>query len=128
MINEHVKNHLAENEMVFRGYNEKVQQGFDELNRLATQEGKGDLSFSHDEPLLFYCECSDENCDKRIMLKPSTYAQIHERRDRFVVIEGHDLPEIERVIRRMPGYSVIEKLSDLPDTIPSLHSTDANNA
>lgn len=126
MVSTKAERHMAENEMVFRGYNERVKRGFDELTHLARQEGKHHLQFEDDEPLHFYCECSDEKCDVRILLRPSIYAQIHEHRQRFIVAKGHDVAEVEFIVNEGPGYSVVEKISELPHTVSGLHTTDTD--
>jgi hypothetical protein len=127
MIDPHTERRLAENEMVFREYNERIQRGFDELSHLAQQEGKKELVFDDDMPLHFYCECSDENCDKRIEIEPSIYRQIHEKRDRFMAKKGHEVPEIEKVISQKDSYAVIEKLNEPPKWPISLHASDIDN-
>lgn len=129
LMNElHARRHMAENESVFRQYNERIQKGFDELAALAQEEGRNDLVFSDDSELQFYCECSDENCKQRIPLRPSEYAQIHEHRKRFVLIKGHETNEIERVIGQTSGYAVVEKEAAVPEIVPSLHDTTIENA
>lgn len=126
MVSSHTERHLAENEMVFREYNERVQRGFDELEQLARQEGRQHLKFEDDVPLHFYCECSDENCEARILLQPSTYANIHKHRKRFIVVKGHDVPEVESIVYKGPNYSVVEKMADLPKFATGLHDTDVD--
>jgi hypothetical protein len=127
MTNSSDSRRLVDNELVFREYNERIQHGFDNLDRLARQEGRHDLVFQDDEPLHFYCECSDENCVKRIQMKPSEYSQVHEKRNRFVAIDGHDVPEIERIVSRTLDYIVVEKMH-VPSHVPdALHATSVDN-
>jgi hypothetical protein len=118
---------MAENESVFREYNERIQKGFDELAALAEEEGRADLVFTDDTELQFYCECSDENCQQRISLRPSEYAQIHEQRKRFVLVKGHETREIERVITQTTNYAVVEKTVAVPESVPALHATTIEN-
>lgn len=127
MIDSHAARQMAENEVVFREYNERIQKGFDELTRLALEEGRSDLVFEDDLPLQFYCECSDENCRERILLKPSEYAQIHDKRTRFIVVKGHQTDAIERVVGETTRYSIVQKTVEVPDTASKLHSTTVEN-
>lgn len=127
MISAHTKRQMAENEVVFREYNERIQKGFDELAQLAHEEGRSDLVFEDDLPLQFYCECSDEDCRKRLLLKPSEYAQIHDKRTRFIVVKGHQTDAIEQVVAQTTGYAVVQKTVDIPDTATDLNATSISN-
>jgi hypothetical protein len=64
---------MAENEVVFRKYNERVQQGFDAVKKVAKEAGQEHFVVEVDAPLYFYCECSDENCHERIRLTTERY-------------------------------------------------------
>lgn len=118
---------MAENEMVFREYNERIKKGFDELKSIAKEEGQEKYMGGDDTPLLFFCECSDESCRKRVELKPSRYDKIHKHRNYFVVVRGHDVKSIERVIEENAEYCIVEKLIDLPDSAETLNKTDLGN-
>ena len=119
---------MAENEVVFRQYNERVEEGFAELKRMAEEEGQESLLDDDNSTLHFYCECSDEDCRQRVQLEPSRYKDIHIRRDRFVVVCGHENETIERVVEKTPDYCVIEKLMSPPTVATSLHDTGTDNS
>lgn len=118
---------LAENEVVFREYNEKIQRSMDELNQIAKDSGQDEFVDTDDDTLHFYCECSDENCTKRVTLSSSTYDSIHKERDCFVIVCGHEVPKIEDVIVRKPDYCVVRKKVTPPEYVEKLHTTDVNN-
>lgn len=118
----------VDNEVVFRQYNERVQRQFDEIKKMAKQEGQEEFVPDEDMPMLFFCECSDENCRKRVLLKPSEYRSIHKKRDRFILIAGHETHEIEHVIQHTPAYSVVEKFVDPPKSAAGLSPTDVDNS
>jgi hypothetical protein len=104
---------MVENEKVFRRLNEQVQQGFDQTNALAIEEHQPEYVITlkaSDPPLHFYCECSNIKCTDRIRIAPYTYNKIHKRRDHFVVVPGHEVLAIERIVRTTPKFNVIEKL------------------
>ena len=127
MIDSLSERRMAENEAVFREYNERIKKGFDELKQVAQEEGQEALIHEEDIPLHFYCECSDENCRKRIVLKPSRYNEIHQHRGRFVIAYGHDVQDVERIIEGDDEYCIVEKFITPPENVSALHKTDANN-
>lgn len=119
---------MAENEMVFREYNERINKGFDELKSIAKEERQEKYMGIDDTSLMFYCECSDESCRKRVELKPSRYDKIHKHRNYFVIVPGHDVKSIERVIEENAEFSIVEKFIDLPDSAKTLNETKLDNA
>lgn len=106
---------MTENDAVFRQSNEKVQDGIEELAKLANEHGQPEFSPKADLTLQFYCECSDENCRQRIELSVSTYGDIHQNRSRFVVLPGHEVIEVESVIETNDAYTIVEKFLDPPE-------------
>ena len=98
-----------ENEMFFRRSNEKVSDDLRELAAMHIETGHTDLVHDEDMTLQFKCECSDENCTIRIPMSLSEYKEIHASRDAFTVIPGHQVGEIERVVKRAPEYNVVKK-------------------
>jgi hypothetical protein len=122
-----LKDRMAENEAVFREHNERVQREIAKLKRLAKQEGHAELIHDDDIPLHFYCECADENCVLRVIMKPSLYQAIHRDRNRFIIAPGHDVKEIERVIDQQDDYYVVEKTVEVPDSPGGLNPTPVKN-
>jgi hypothetical protein len=118
---------MIQNEVIFREYNERVQASLEEFKRLADKEGHKALAQDTDIPLHFYCECSDENCRQRVVMRPSTYAEIHENRRRFVMVPGHEVDAIESVMSRHDDYSVVEKKVEPPETADRLKPTPISN-
>lgn len=121
------KRHMAENEMIFREYNERIQKDFDAVRKIAEEDGQAAHFQIEDAPLHFYCECSDENCKKRVVMKQSLYNKIHTHRDRFVIVPGHDVMAVERIVERHGSYHIVEK-TVLPHVAgPTLKPTPVNN-
>jgi len=118
---------MIENEVYFRQPNEKVARGFTELKSLAEAENRTELLAVIDEPVEFYCECSDENCRKRITLCPEEYLEQHRNSSQFIVLPGHNVVEIERIVESHKKYIVVEKFMTPPATSGSLNKTDVNN-
>ncbi|MFI5212834.1 MAG: hypothetical protein ACHQTE_02640 [Candidatus Saccharimonadales bacterium] len=121
------KQRMIENEAVFRRYNESVQKGLDSLQRIAKEDGQERQVVQEDVPLHFYCECSDENCRKRIWLPPSRYNTIHKKRNRFIVLNGHEVTSIERVVEREAVFSIVEKSVQPSESVTTLQHTEVDN-
>jgi hypothetical protein len=99
----------AENEVVFRKANQEVATKLKEVERAAEADGDYDLVPDTELELLFYCECSDENCRQRIKLKPSEYERLHKNPRQFITLPGHQAPNIERVEKKTKKFNVVEK-------------------
>lgn len=100
---------LTENKLIFRELNQKVVRGLTELKELALAHGQVTLAPDITQPLHFYCECSNIDCSKRIIVSTEEYEKIHEDSRHFVIAKGHQILEIERVIKSTPEYDIIEK-------------------
>lgn len=118
---------MVENEAFFRQTNEKIQKKLDKLSQMVESDGH-DLRFDNQElELHFYCECADENCRERVVLKLDEYKKIHEKRDRFVLVPGHEVTAIESTVNNHQGFTVVEKLLNPPETPLKLHKTEVSN-
>lgn len=89
---------IAKNEVLFRDVNDRVKQ-IDVAHGIPAGESRWD----------FLCECSDPDCTKRVSLTPDAYEKVRSDPLRFVVLDGHENPDVERVVERSSGYLVIEK-------------------
>ena len=86
---------VARNEALFREFNERVERLADESRRID-----------------FVCECGDLECLERMSLTHTSYEQVRSDPRRFVVAPGHENVEIERVVSRLEGYVVVEKVAE----------------
>jgi hypothetical protein len=93
---------LKENEVIFqqanKGVAEFVQEETDDPNPIIS----------------FYCECSNIDCRQRITLKANKYTQLHKNKRQFIALKGHEMPELEKIVHRGPGYVVVEKFGEIP--------------
>lgn len=119
---------MAENQVVFRKYNEQIQKNFDKLQKVAAEEGDQPIAIDEDMPLYFYCECSDENCRERILINPKVYNKIHAARDRFTIVRGHEVPSIEDVTETKSTYCVVTKFEVPRPTVTTLSPTTVDNS
>ncbi|MFI5212792.1 MAG: hypothetical protein ACHQTE_02415 [Candidatus Saccharimonadales bacterium] len=122
------KRRMIENEAVFRKHNEQIKKNFNEAKRVAAEDNQPHMLVDEDQPLFFHCECADEDCRQRIELKPSVYNEIHESRDRFVVLPGHEVVAIEQTVGIAGKYYIVEKDETPPEDVSELQSTSLNNA
>lgn len=60
----------------------------------------------------FLCECARSDCAELISMQVADYERIRARGDRFVILPGHEVVEIERVVEERNGYLVVEKLGE----------------
>ncbi|MGE5690745.1 MAG: hypothetical protein ACM33B_09330 [Pseudomonadota bacterium] len=91
---------LAQNEALFREVNERIAEITD----------AHDVSPS--EPVSFVCECSALSCGGQVTLTLEEYRRARARRRVFVVVPGHERLDIERVVERAEGWSLVEKLGE----------------
>jgi hypothetical protein len=80
-------------ELLFRAVNERIFE-------IGANDGEG---------LEILCECGDESCISTVVITVRDYERLRLDSSRFVVCEGHELTDIERVIERTLGYLVVEK-------------------
>ncbi len=98
-----------ENEMLFRRANEKIGRDLDIVDAYHIADGNPELVRNDDLLLYFKCECSDEKCLTRVKLKLSRYRTIHLDRSAFIIMPGHEVKSIEKVIEKLPTYSIVRK-------------------
>ncbi len=64
-----------------------------------------------DAPFGFFCECSDIDCRLRIDIRPRHYEAIHRDSEQFVLVPGHEVPAVERVVDQEDGYLIVRKIA-----------------
>jgi hypothetical protein len=94
---------VARNEAVFREFNERVA----DMAASFDPQREGDAL-----RIEFVCECGNLDCLERLTLTRTTYEQVRSDPRRFVVAPGHEDTEIERVVARLEGYTVVEKIAE----------------
>jgi hypothetical protein len=66
---------------------------------------------------LLTCECSNPECAGSLEITPEEHEAVRADPTRFVVLRGHELPEVERVIDGSGRYFVVER-SESPRRSP----------
>jgi hypothetical protein len=95
----------AKNQSLLREVNERIE---------ALVAGESSSVFLEDlrlaRPLDLACECMDETCTQRVTLTVAEYEAIRADSNSFFVIPGHEVPEVEEVVREEDRYLVVAKL------------------
>jgi hypothetical protein len=99
---------LGRNEALMRSVNERIEE-------------VGGAYTLHDDPLDFVCECADAACSERVSLRRAEYERAREKPTWFIVVEGHERPDIERVVGRVGEYLIVEKVE--PDAAAAARET-----
>ena len=58
---------------------------------------------------VFVCECGRIGCSETVELSISEYETVRSGFERFLVVPGHELEEIEDVVERYEQYLVVAK-------------------
>ncbi|NUR78483.1 MAG: hypothetical protein HOQ28_19630 [Thermoleophilia bacterium] len=90
---------LAENELIRKEANEEIER------QAREEEREGGI---RDPELEFFCACGRPDCDAKLLLTLSEY-EAASGPDRFIVVPGHDNPQIEQVVEAHDRYLVVEK-------------------
>jgi len=85
---------LAKNEILFREINERLDE----------------MSVPWSKTTDYLCECSEMSCTKIVELTNAEYERVRSKGTVFVVVPGHERPEIEKVIEEQEGFLLVEKL------------------
>jgi hypothetical protein len=85
---------LARNEILFREINERLDE----------------MAVPWSKTTDYLCECSEMSCTKIVELTNEEYEHVRSHATVFVVIPGHERPEIEKVVEKQEGYLLVEKL------------------
>lgn len=114
----------AENEVVFRKANEGVTKNVASTKTIAKEEDQKEFIKDIDNlALLFYCECADEKCRERISLTPKEYMEQHRNSSQFILMPGHHIPTIERIVFEGDKYIIVEKYMTPPQNATKLNPT-----
>lgn len=98
---------LAENEALFREVNENIKQVAENL-------------VAEEEPYEFLCECGQRDCAERLMMTVGALEAVRQHPARFVIVAGHEIPDIEVVLATFDGYSIVEKKGDAAEVAAEL--------
>jgi hypothetical protein len=89
---------VAKNEALFRQVNERIE----EINE--KREGVGSDSD-------FLCECGDDDCTAPVSLTLAEYEEVRSDPTHFLIAHGHEVVDVEKVIRETDRYAVVKKFA-----------------
>ena len=92
---------LAKNEILFREVNERLD----------------DLATPWSKTTDYLCECSETSCAEIIELTSDEYERVRSRATVFVVLPGHERPEIEKVVEASERFMLVEKVVAVEEII-----------
>ena len=86
----------ARNEALFREVNENI----------ARMEARHGTTTANS---VFLCECARADCTQQVTVGSDVYARVRQRPRQFLVLPGHDDPQLEQVVERHRDYLIVEK-------------------
>ena len=86
---------IGRNEASYRRVNEAIEAG------RAAEAG--------DEPRPFMCECGVLGCNEMVELTIAEYEAVRSDGRRFLMVDGHEIPDVEHIVERHDRYVVAEK-------------------
>lgn len=92
-MDELMRRRLAHNEQLFRQINNEIE--------IRNADADGEMAF--------VCECSNRACLEKVHLTAREYARIRREPRHYVLVQGHDVVALERVVERTGTYEVVEK-------------------
>jgi hypothetical protein len=93
------KERLAINEALFRNVNEGIRAG--------AGEPVGTLGIR--------CECGTLGCNRLFDVPFEIYEATRSEPRQFLLLEGHDIPDVESVVAHHDGFVVVEKRAETGD-------------
>jgi hypothetical protein len=95
----------AANEAVFRDVNERIEDLQREFARV------------EHEPLHIVCECDRLDCVEQLSMALHAYEDLRSDSSCFVVVPGHEDPEVETVVETTDGYTIVRKHAGAPQEV-----------
>jgi len=90
---------VARTEALFRDVNERIAESADRFNA-------GDAEF--------VCECADPGCAERVPATLHQYEEVRSDGTHFLLHPGHEVPEVERVVKRPhKRFVIVEKFNSV---------------
>lgn len=88
---------IGENEAIYRAVNERIES-------LSAAFG----AITHSMNVI--CECGDAGCAQQIDVEIADYERIRSESTLFIIVPGHEIPDVEDVVERKDGYHVVRKV------------------
>jgi hypothetical protein len=89
---------IAKNEGVFREINERIEVG--------------QSPAPTDQLVAFLCECGRLRCSDLVEMTLPEYEAVRAHPRRFLLVAGHQMPDVEKIVTERSGYIVVEKFGE----------------
>jgi len=87
---------IGENEALYRSVNEKIEDLNQSFGLLA-------------ETMAVVCECGRLECSEQIELDIPTYEHVRSDPTFFVILPGHEEPDVETIVEEHGTFNVVRK-------------------
>lgn len=67
----------------------------------------------------FLCECSRNDCTETLALSLTEYERVRLSSNLFVILAGHECPEVDRVVETRHGSHLVEETNHLEHVVSS---------
>jgi hypothetical protein len=84
---------IVRNEALFREVNERLEE----------------IQESAAETFGVVCECGDAGCKEMLEVTTHEYRDVRAEPTHFLVIPGHEIPDVETVVERTTHFNVVRK-------------------
>jgi hypothetical protein len=88
---------VGKNEALFREVNERIRE-----------------ITTYDSDVEFLCECGDPACARPMVMSLAEYEDVRTDPKRFVVVPGHELPDLEEIVEMNGRFTVVQKHPGTP--------------
>jgi histidinol dehydrogenase len=99
----------AKNQSLFREVNERIEDVRHTTGGIRTNASL----FEHvrqTERIDFACECANDACTEQVSMTVADYESIRADPNRFFVLPGHNIVEVEEIVGEGDGFVVVSKL------------------
>ncbi len=96
-MDEQRRRRVAENEALYRSINEKIEQ----LTASFVPDHEGTMNV--------VCECGLLGCAQQVPIRIDEYERVRTHPTLFVVLPGHETPEVEVVVEEHDAFTVVCK-------------------
>jgi len=62
-----------------------------------------------DRSAVFVCECGHLGCSETVEIPVAEYEEVRTGFDRFFVVPGHEIEEVDEVVERRPDFLIVVK-------------------
>ena len=106
-MNQARKERIGRNEALYRSINERIE----DLNAAF-----GMVT----ETMSVVCECGRIDCTEQIELDIPAFERVRADSAQFVVVPGHEIPEVEDVVEEHDTFSVVRKEAETVELVEKL--------